>query len=173
MNTRHTHNWDSRWNSVEGFIAYCADRFDADLDERHAVKILKELPAIRNPLCWIMNRLRDLKVWHCGRHDDDGYIVTALFHFWPWDESLAGQSQPKTWEMLCLDVPRLSRSPLSRFQSFSPIDRVARRIAGDGDKPCPYCNQYFRNGAALKLHLEERHSIDMMPRYLTLEKGTK
>lgn len=48
----------------------------------------------------------------------------------------------------------LHRSPLH----IQPINSVADRVAHfEGREHCPYCRRWFRNGAALRLHVIENH----------------
>ena len=53
---------------------------------------------------------------------------------------------------------RISRSPLV----IQPINSVADRVLHfDDHQNCPYCRAWFRNGAALRLHVIERHGAEV------------
>jgi hypothetical protein len=105
---------------------------------------------------WIKNRLLEMKLLPGSSGSDSrDFFVIGRFHFFRIDESV------KDWNDKGFEHKRkqagIKRSPLSRIGSASPIDQVARKIAGNGDKPCPYCKRYFRNPAAMVLHIKEVH----------------
>jgi len=105
---------------------------------------------------YVKNRLHEMGLLppHCGK-DSKGFFVIGRFHFFRACQSVI-EWKDKGFEKQ-EQKAGVKRSPLSRLEDSSPIDRIARKVAGDGDRPCPYCNQYFRNPNAMILHIKERH----------------
>lgn len=63
-----------------------------------------------------------------GKQLDDIEHVTAVLHFWAWDEEAYGPP-PTEWCGTNVDT---MRSPTYRLRDSSPIDRVAWKVAGKG-----------------------------------------
>ena len=106
-------------------------------------------------IIWLKNRLADfalLPPGHCGcprirlfceLHFEPLHIAASEIASWCFPPNYARS--------------RISRSPLARIE---PIDRVASRLTQFSDESkCPYCNRYYRNGAALRLHAVESHGV--------------
>ena len=109
------------------------------------------------PIAWIMSRLREFRYFVAGMKGQPEIHFTCEMHCYPLEEGTIPYSfQDMKEATLHLTV---RRSPLSRvsLSDSEPIDRVARRVSGEGGKPCPYCRKYFRNPAAMVLHLKESH----------------
>jgi hypothetical protein len=106
---------------------------------------------------YVKNRLHEFGLLpKCSGRDEKGFFVIGRFHFFRIDEN-AREWDDKDFAKESSRAG-IKRSPLSRLADASPMDAVARRIAGNGDRPCPYCKRYFRNPAAMVLHIKERHS---------------
>lgn len=151
---------------------YARERFMVELSQSDAAAIAKSFSemtggwASRNEssaghVAWIARRLYELGCFHVPHVDPTEIRLFALLHFWPWE---GGDWGCDTIDDM-IDWPTtVRRSPLSRMGEFEPINRVARMIAGDGGKPCPYCRRYYRNPAALSLHLSESHGQELLRR---------
>lgn len=105
---------------------------------------------------FVKNRLHDMGLLppHTGK-DRKGFLVIGVFHFFRICESAIGWKDAEFARQA--KSAGVKRSPLSRLSGSSPINETARRIAGNGDRPCPYCKRYFRNPAAMAMHITERH----------------
>lgn len=117
---------------------------------------------------WVQSRCNERRLTHrcSGAFAVPSGIITARFHFEAWDEEQYGPWKRENSIEFAIESRNVDvkRSPLSRIGDASPINSVARKIAGDGDRPCPYCNRYFRNPAAMALHIEESHAADCVRR---------
>lgn len=111
-------------------------------------------------LTWVQSRCNERGLTHpCdGKSATFGDGMTGRFHFWRWDEERFGPWKKDGGIAIESRNAGVKRSPLSRLIDSSPINSIARKIAGEGDKPCPYCNRYFRNPAAMALHIEDVHA---------------
>jgi hypothetical protein len=138
-----------------------------EIDAEHIDAIAKKLDELRDSrhgclqtgggiVPFVKIRLHDMKLLpcHCGQ-DSDEFFLVGLFHFFKSSESVVRWKDPgfKAEEQSA----SIKRSPLSRITEASPINATARKIAGNGDKPCPYCKRYFRNPAAMAMHIQENH----------------
>jgi len=154
-------------------IEYARQRFGVSMSDKDAEKVVDQFLEIRDTrkwgwacrdetsaghLVWLCKRLCEFGYFQVPHVDPTDIRLFTELHFWPWDggEWLSDSAS---------DVPdwpvTTRRSPLSRVVDSGPINRVARRIAGNGDKSCPYCNRYYRNPAAMSLHLLESHGQEL------------
>jgi hypothetical protein len=157
---------------AERLVQYAHERFEVSLSISDAEIIAKKFAemkggwASRNSsssghVVWIAKRLQEAGYFRVQHNDPSDIRLFALLHFWPWEGKPWGRDSVDDM----IEWPAtVRRSPLSRMGDFEPINRVARRIAGDGGKPCPYCRRYYRNPAALSLHLAESHEQEILRR---------
>lgn len=149
------------------------DRMDHNIDEDFIVEIACRLHFMRcssdsgfgclhyggsGVHTWIKSRLRELDLMpECGEQIAIEGHVTGKFHFHPWDVDKYGEFSNARELKFETFHSGVQRSPLSRIGDSSPINSVARKIIQNNDKDCPYCNRYFRNPAALALHIKDVH----------------
>jgi hypothetical protein len=111
--------------------------------------------------CWLKSRMLEYQMLQeCGGTSERTDRLVVELHFPPWDDDLYGpwsKYEPITITQI---QPNFSRSPLSRLKDASPINKVARKIIQNNDHNCLYCNRYFRNPAALALHVKDFHGYD-------------
>lgn len=107
---------------------------------------------------WLKNRMAEFDMLgECGGESMPDVRITCELHFPSWDEERYGpflNEKELSFESLESTV---ARSPLSRLVDASPINSVARKIIQRGEQDCPYCKRYFRNPAALSLHVKDFH----------------
>jgi len=107
-------------------------------------------------LPFVKQRMKEMGILPCcSGKCNDSFFVVGRFHFFRICESAKGWVDPGFEK--ASQLAGVKRSPLSRLSSASPINETARKIAGCGDRPCPYCNRYFRNPAAMAMHIQENH----------------
>ena len=158
---------------AEMLVKYVSERFAVDIDASKARRLVDHFTAVLSAnrgwavdadssaghVIWLSSRLAEMGCFNREHRDPDEIHFAVELHFWSWEGSPWATTDSASFVP---DWPVTTRrSPLSRLCDSSAIDRVARRIAGDGDKPCPYCRRYFRNPAALVLHLRESHSVEV------------
>lgn len=161
--------------TADGVAAICQDWFDEPCPLRVAGMVAENAQAKRpyfsettlgGIIVWLKSRLMERGVLRAmavelGLHDGTPRLPEIPTNaneeereriYREWKESMVAKFAP-----INLDFSRsnLAASPLM----LSPIDRVANRVAHfEDDRPCPYCRKYFRNGAALRLHVIDFHS---------------
>lgn len=86
-------------------------------------------------------------------------FVTCILHM-PWsnDPEMAMDFGLTEGEKKRL-MPQPARSKVARLgeRDAAPVNRSARKVVGHNSHDCPYCNKWFRNPAALEIHIEESH----------------
>jgi hypothetical protein len=149
----------------EDLQMFCAYWFDVHLTDMETEMVLEQIlrrlldfggRKPNSPLPWIKNRVRDAGVLSAAMIADDLKCgvgrLTVTLHFWNLDA-------PEWWaEPSAIGVVRSRISRTSQW--IRPINRVANSVEQFGDnRNCPKCSRYFRNGAALRLHFMERHTV--------------
>lgn len=164
--------FDARVRDVGVIQEVCRDRFGVNVSESVARSWVQKLPSRGTDfgclapgnsgvVCWLMNRIRESGLCPARCCGAQSIRLTVELHFWRWN---LGLSSPFKKDESYLHTPAVYRSPLSRLGDAEPINRVARRIAGDTSRPCLFCKQYFRNPDALVLHLVESHGAEVQKR---------
>jgi hypothetical protein len=110
---------------------------------------------------WIKNRLIDT-----GKlpHESKGCPEVRLFcylHFDPIFDSIAPEDRYFVSTRLTKGI---QRPAFHRLRSRRPIGitAAARKMVNEKLQTCPYCRSYFRNPAALVVHIEDRHAASIV-----------
>ena len=156
-----------------GVATVCLEWFDEDCPADDAL-VIAALPGRQRPhneaaLVWIKSRLLErgvLRGWAVARGIHDGtppdYETPKPLEMTP--EQLKKFKQKLLWggpPHLGYARSAISRSPLM----ITPINAVADRVTHfDDQRPCPYCNRWFRNGGALRLHVIDNHLYEWQER---------
>lgn len=107
---------------------------------------------------WLKNRMAEFDMLgSCGGQSENPIRLTCELHFPAWDEKRYGPFKNAAELTFESAKETVARSPLSRLVDAAPINRVARKIILSGDHHCPYCRRYYRNPAALALHVKDFH----------------
>lgn len=111
--------------------------------------------------CWLKSRMLEFGMLDDvgGQSEEDERLVVPL-HFYPWDNEKYGPWNCSRELIVEAIAASTARSPLSRLSEAVPINKVARRVIQNNDHNCPYCKRYFRNPAALSLHIRDFHGYD-------------
>lgn len=168
--------------SADGVAALVCDWYDFTIEQFQAEKVASAAVADEVGLwqhhtgcldagCWTMG---GTLIWLKSRLSDFGFMpkpggVDAPFYYLP--PKLPDQTREQ-WEAKVKEAERLhlermekehyARSRISRsvLSTIEPIDRVASRLVHlEGREHCPYCRKFFRNNAALRLHVVESHGV--------------
>ena len=149
--------------SPSGIASVCGEWFDEECPPEVAIHVAtddsrKRPTGAELTVVWIKTRLRELNVFR-GTAVDRCWVESA-----PTPEQIAVEALGRIgdrWtapQRLGYARSRVSSSPLL----ISPINRVADRVAHfDDHRGCPYCRKWYRNGAALRLHVIEAHLNDI------------
>lgn len=157
-----------------GVIELCREWFDEDCPSDLAFQVAETATAtferrssfnclslncstIGGAIVWLKSRLRERGVLRAladaiGVHDGT-----------PADVPPPAPMTPAEWKAFQDRIDRQCkgyvRSRISRSQLLlSPINAAAERVIHFEDSQhCPYCRRWHRNGAALRLHVIERH----------------
>ena len=155
------------------------NRMDHSIDEEAIIEIACRLAFVRRAdggmygclhhggsgvHTWIKSRLREMNLLpKCGGQCDESEHVSGVFHFYPWDTERYGDFFAPAELKIETFKSGTQRSPLSRIGDASPVNTVARKIIQNHDHHCPFCTRYFRNPAALALHVQDVHGEEHEP----------
>lgn len=113
----------------------------------------KESPATisTGTLIWLKTRLMELGLLTVPHVDPPEICIPVTLHFF----ALCDQDPDYK---PCEPNYARSRWATSLLTTRTPIDRIAQRVTGIVDETyCRHCGRYFRNSAAHRLHLVEKH----------------
>jgi hypothetical protein len=83
--------------------------------------------------------------------------VVEMLHL-PWEPGLE-----IPWSWTGEDAPDTLKRPafFRTYRIHRPIDSVAKKVADTKDV-CPICGKWFRNPAAMRLHMGDTHAVEWM-----------
>jgi hypothetical protein len=161
-------SFDQSYSDVLGAL----EVMDVQLTDADVFTIASRLDAIRcvdgtlgclryrgsGVFTWVKNRILEYKLMPpLTAQDTEGYFVTCVMHFWAWDTEKYGEfSGPFTTDF----KSGVQRSPLTRLIDAAPVNKTANKVFQIASHNCDYCNRYFRNPAALKLHMRDVHQYE-------------
>ena len=155
--------------SPAGIASVCGEWFDEECPPEVAIQVATDQGRKRPSngsskssdltIIWIKSRLREHNLFRgmaveLGVKDGTPSILLPAGNGDGGTEDLAAAVE--TWNRWNSGYARsrISRSPLM----IRPIDRVADQVAHFEDhRGCPYCRKWYRNGAALRLHVIDAH----------------
>ena len=151
-----------------GVAQVCREWFDEDCPPEEAILIATMSGKWIRPShgeatsVWIKSRLlerRVLRAWAVPLGVHDG---TPPDYEMPKPKDMTPEERKRFMQRLLWGGPphlgyarsRLAFSPLM----IRPVNSVADRVAHfDDNRGCPYCRKWYRNGAALRLHVIDAH----------------
>lgn len=159
--------------SPMGVAALCRDWFDEELDAEVAIAVAERgfswycqdgyydvfHPTIANSIVWIKNRILEHHRALWKGPPTEPKLLEEIKYEQQLEERDEVREQIANGTFEPPALPKWTRSRISEtYKMIYPIDSVANRVAHyEGQRSCPYCNRWYRNGAALRLHVIDNH----------------